>query len=198
MRIRARHALLAPVTAALLLAACSSDSNDSSNTSATAATTAPTTSGSAASESSSSAAMSTGTIVDVAASNPEFTTLVTAVKAAGLAETLAGTGPFTVFAPTNEAFAKVPKDVLDKLLANKEALTKVLTYHVLPGAVEAADVKPGNVTTVEGSTAAISQADGKLKINDATIIATDVMASNGVIHVIDAVLIPPDLDVNSL
>ena len=86
---------------------------------------------------------STGTIVDVAASNPDFTTLVTAVKAAGLTETLAGPGPFTVFAPTNEAFAKVPKDVLDNLLANKEALTKVLTYHVLAGEVKAADVMPG-------------------------------------------------------
>ena len=196
MRTRARLAFLAPVTAALLLAACSSDSADSSNTSGAAATEAPATS--TASQGPSSAPASTGTIVDVAAGNPDFATLVTAVKAAGLAETLAGPGPFTVFAPTNEAFAKVPKDVLDKLLANKEALTKVLTYHVLAGEVKAADVMPGEVTSVEGSTATIADAGGQLKINDATIVATDVMASNGVIHVIDSVILPPDLDVNAL
>ena len=196
MRTRARLAFLAPVTAALLLAACSSDSGDSSNTSGAAATEAPATS--ASTQIPSSAAASTGTIVDVAASNPDFVTLVTAVKAAGLAETLAGPGPFTVFAPTNEAFAKVPKDVLDKLLANKEALTKVLTYHVLAGEVKAADVMPGDVKSIEGSTATIADAGGQLKVNDATIVATDVMASNGVIHVIDSVILPPDVDVNAL
>ena len=99
-------------------------------------------------------------IIQNAVNSKDHTTLVAAVKAAGLVDTLSGKGPFTVFAPTNDAFAKVPKDVLDKLLANKEALTKVLTYHVLSGAVKAADVKPGNVTTVQGSTAAISEADG--------------------------------------
>ena len=198
MRTPARLAFLAPVTAALLLAACSSDGGDSSNTSGAAATEAAPTSASTASPIPSSPAASTGTIVDVAASNPDFTTLVTAVKAAGLAETLAGPGPFTVFAPTNEAFAKVPKDVLDKLLANKEALTKVLTYHVLAGEVKAADVMPGDVRSVEGSTATIADAGGQLKVNDATIVATDVMASNGVIHVIDSVILPPDVDVNAL
>jgi uncharacterized surface protein with fasciclin (FAS1) repeats len=198
MRTRARLAFLAPVTAALLLAACGSDSSDSSNTSGATATDAPATSASTASQSPSSAAASTGTIVDVAAGNPDFATLVTAVKAAGLADTLAGPGPFTVFAPTNEAFAKVPKDVLDKLLANKEALTKVLTYHVLAGEVKAAAVMPGEVTSVEGSTATIADAGAQLKINDATIVATDVMASNGVIHVIDSVILPPDVDVNAL
>ena len=198
MRTPARLAFLAPVTAALLLAACSSDGGDSSNTSGAAATEAAPISASTASPIPSSPAASTGTIVDVAASNPDFTTLVTAVKAAGLAETLAGPGPFTVFAPTNEAFAKVPKDVLDKLLANKEALTKVLTYHVLAGEVKAADVMPGDVRSVEGSTATIADAGGQLKVNDATIVATDVMASNGVIHVIDSVILPPDVDVNAL
>jgi uncharacterized surface protein with fasciclin (FAS1) repeats len=198
MRTRARLAFLGPVTAALLLAACSSDSGDSSNTSGAAATEAPATSAPTATQIPSSAAASTGTIVDVAASNPDFVTLVTAVKAAGLAETLAGPGPFTVFAPTNEAFAKVPKDVLDKLLANKEALTKVLTYHVLAGEVKAADVMPGDVKSIEGSTATIADAGGQLKINDASIVATDVMASNGVIHVIDSVILPPDVDVNAL
>jgi len=199
MRTRARLAFLAPVTAALLLAACGSDSNDSSNTSGAAATeAAPTSAAATASPNPSSTVASTGTIVDVAAGNPDFTTLVTAVKAAGLAETLSGAGPFTVFAPTNEAFAKVPKDVLDKLLANKEALTKVLTYHVLAGEVKAADVMPGEVKTVEGSTATIADAGGQLKINDAAIVATDVMASNGVVHVIDSVILPPDVDVNAL
>ena len=134
----------------------------------------------------------------MAASNPDFSTLVTAVQAAGLAETLSGEGPFTVFAPTNEAFAAVPAEVLDKLLADKEALTKVLTYHVLPGQVMAADVTPGDVTTVEGSTVTISDDGGTLKIGDAAIVATDVAASNGVIHVIDAVLVPPTVDLTAL
>jgi len=143
-------------------------------------------------------AAAAGTIVDVAASNPDFSTLVTAVQAAGLAETLSGEGPFTVFAPTNDAFAAVPAEVLDKLLADKEALTKVLTYHVLPGQVMAADVTPGDATTLEGSTVTISDDAGTLKIGDAAIVATDVAASNGVIHVIDAVLVPPTVDLTGL
>ena len=134
----------------------------------------------------------------MAASNPDFSTLVTAVQAAGLAETLSGEGPFTVFAPTNDAFAAVPAEVLDKLLADKEALTKVLTYHVLPGQVMAADVTPGDATTLEGSTVTISDDAGTLKIGDAAIVATDVAASNGVIHVIDAVLVPPTVDLTAL
>ncbi len=130
-------------------------------------------------------------LVEVAMGNPDFSTLVAAVKAAGLVDTLQTPGPFTVFAPTNAAFAKVPKADLDKLLADKAKLTAVLTYHALMGAVMAKDVKAGVIQTVAGAPAKLSSKDGKWYINNALITATDVQASNGVIHVIDTVLMPP-------
>jgi len=137
--------------------------------------------------------------VEVAAANPDFTTLVAAVKAAGLVDTLNGPGPFTVFAPTNEAFKALPAGVLAKLLlpANKATLTKILTYHVVPAEVMAADVKPGKVKTVEGGELTITTTGG-VKVNDAKVTATDIAASNGVIHVIDKVLVPADVDVSTL
>lgn len=129
-------------------------------------------------------------IVDTAASAGSFNTLVAAVKAAGLVETLKGEGPFTVFAPTDEAFAKIPKADLDALLKDKEALTKVLTYHVVPGKLMAADVaKLESADTVEGQSIAIDTSSG-VKVNDANVVKTDIKTSNGVIHVIDAVLMP--------
>ena len=132
------------------------------------------------------------TIVDVAAGNPDFSTLVAAVKAAGLVETLSGEGPFTVFAPTNEAFAKLPEGKVDSLLADIPTLKKILTYHVVAGKVMAADVVGlNNATTVQGDDVKIAVVDGKVQLNDsATVTATDIEASNGVIHVIDTVLIP--------
>ncbi len=129
-------------------------------------------------------------IVDTAKSAGSFNTLVTAVEAAGLVDTLKGPGPFTVFAPTDEAFAKVPKDKLDALLKDKAKLTKVLTYHVVPGKVMAADVKAGPVKTVEGSKLSISKKDGKVHVDKATVVQADVAADNGVIHAIDMVLMP--------
>ncbi len=128
-------------------------------------------------------------IVDVAAKAGNFNTLVTAVKAAGLVDTLKGPGPFTVFAPTDAAFAKVPKAKLDALLADKAALTKVLTYHVVPGKVMAADVKAGKVKTVEGQELTVTTKGGVM-VDNAKVVATDVAASNGVIHAIDTVLMP--------
>lgn len=128
-------------------------------------------------------------IVDVAAKAGNFNTLVTAVKAAGLVDTLKGPGPFTVFAPTDAAFAKVPKAKLDALLADKAALTKVLTYHVVPGKVMAADVKTGKVKTVEGQELTVTTKGGVM-VDNAKVVATDVAASNGVIHAIDTVLMP--------
>ena len=142
-----------------------------------------------------------GTIVDVAASNPDFETLVAAVTAAGLGETLSGEGPFTVFAPTDAAFDALPEGLLDALLLpeNKDALTSILTYHVVAGEVMSTDVQPGDVTTVEGEAIVVTTPDGKVVLNDtATVTAVDVDASNGVIHVIDGVLVPPSLDVNAL
>jgi uncharacterized surface protein with fasciclin (FAS1) repeats len=132
-------------------------------------------------------------IVTVATEAGSFTTLLAAVQAAGLVETLQGPGPFTVFAPTDEAFAKLPAGTVEALLANPEALRAVLTYHVVPGRVMAADVvrsNGGTPQTVQGQTLRIRVVDGKVMVNDATVVAADVSASNGVIHVIDTVVLP--------
>jgi uncharacterized surface protein with fasciclin (FAS1) repeats len=129
-------------------------------------------------------------IVDTAKSAGTFNTLVTAVQAAGLTETLKGPGPFTVFAPTDAAFAKVPKAKLDALLKDKAALAKVLTYHVVPGKVMAADVKPGAVKTVEGANLTVTAKGGKVMVDKAHVVKTDIAADNGVIHVIDTVVMP--------
>jgi uncharacterized surface protein with fasciclin (FAS1) repeats len=128
-------------------------------------------------------------IVDTAVAAGSFNTLVTAVKAAGLVETLKGTGPFTVFAPTDDAFAKLPKGTLEGLLADKAKLTQVLTYHVVSGKVLAADVlKLKDVTTLQGGKAMV---DAKaVTIDGVKIVKTDIVCSNGVIHVIDAVMLP--------
>ena len=129
-------------------------------------------------------------IVDTAVAAGQFNTLATALKAAGLVETLKGQGPFTVFAPTDEAFAKIPKADLEALLADKAKLTKVLTYHVVPGKVTAAEVvKLREAKTVEGQSVRIDASSG-VKVDDANVIKTDIMASNGVIHVIDSVILP--------
>ncbi|MFM7332623.1 MAG: fasciclin domain-containing protein [Brachymonas sp.] len=128
-------------------------------------------------------------IVDTAVKAGSFKTLVTAVQAAGLVDTLKGPGPFTVFAPSDEAFAKIPKDKLDALLKDKAALTKVLTYHVVPGKVMAKDVKAGKVKTVQGQEVTLATSGG-VTIDGAKVVATDVAASNGVIHVIDTVIMP--------
>ena len=132
-------------------------------------------------------------IVENAVNSADHTTLVAAVKAAGLVETLSGTGPFTVFAPTNEAFAKLPAGAVDNLLKPemKGDLTSVLTYHVVPGAVKAADLKDGQkIKTVQGKELTVSIKDGKVMIDGATVTIADVVSSNGVTHVIDAVLMP--------
>ena len=130
------------------------------------------------------------TIVEVAVEAGSFKTLVTAVQAAGLVEALSGTGPFTVFAPTDEAFAKIPKAQLDAILADKELLTSILTYHVVAGKLPAADVvKASSATTLNGQRVAITAAGG-VKVDNANVIATDIMASNGIIHVIDEVILP--------
>jgi len=128
-------------------------------------------------------------IVDTAVAAGNFKTLVVALKAADLVNTLKGKGPYTVFAPTDEAFAKIPKADLDALLANKEKLSAVLTYHVVPGKVMAKDVKAGDVATVNGKTIKITTANGVV-VNMSKVTATDIDASNGVIHVIDSVLMP--------
>lgn len=133
-------------------------------------------------------------IVQIASGNQDFETLTAAIKAAGLAETLSGKGPFTVFAPTDAAFAKLPAGTLESLLKpeNKAQLVAILTYHVVPGKVKAADVvKLDTATTVNGKAIDVQVADGKVKVDNANVLSTDIKASNGVIHVIDTVILPP-------
>jgi uncharacterized surface protein with fasciclin (FAS1) repeats len=129
-------------------------------------------------------------IVDTALQAGQFNTLARALTAAGLVDTLKGPGPYTVFAPTDAAFAKIPPAQLEALLADKAGLVKVLTYHVVPGAIVAADVKTGQVKTVEGQFLMVDASSAGVKVNDANVIKADVMASNGVIHVIDTVVLP--------
>ncbi len=131
-------------------------------------------------------------IVDTAVEAGSFNTLVAAVKAAGLVDALKGEGPFTVFAPSDEAFAKLPEGTVESLLKpeNRDKLTAILTYHVVPGKILSSDVKPGSVETLQGSKLVVSSEKGALRVDQATIVATDVTATNGVIHVIDEVIIP--------
>lgn len=129
-------------------------------------------------------------IVDTAVAAGQFNTLAAALQAAGLVDTLKGTGPFTVFAPTDAAFAKIPKADLDALLKDKAKLASVLTYHVVPGRLMAKDVKPGAVTTVQGSPVTVRTSGGKVMVDNAAVTKTDIAADNGVIHVIDSVILP--------
>jgi len=192
MKIMRRTTLVAvAAAAALTLAACSSSTDDSASSDPSAAASEEAAAGSEMTE----PAAGAGTIVDIAASTDGFSTVVAAVQAAGLTDTLNGAGPFTVFAPTDEAFAALPPGLVDALLLpeNKDALVKILTYHVVPGAVMAADVTDGEVATVEGQNVTLSTADG-VTVNGAKVIQADIVADNGVIHVIDAVIVPPDVD----
>ncbi|MGZ8154634.1 MAG: fasciclin domain-containing protein [Burkholderiales bacterium] len=134
--------------------------------------------------------VSAADIVDTAASAGQFKTLVKAVQAAGLVDTLKGDGPFTVFAPTDAAFAKLPSGTLEALLKDRQKLTQVLTYHVVPGKVTAAQVKSGEVKTVQGQPLRVSADGGAVMVNNARVTTADIMASNGVIHVIDTVVLP--------
>ena len=193
MRFTKMHRTVATVSvvaaAGLAFGACSSsskastDSNPSTTEANAAATTAP----------------ADKTVVAIAASNPDFSTLVAGVKAADLADTLSGPGPFTVFAPTNEAFEKLPAGTLDTLLkpANQKQLAAILTYHVVPATVMASDVQPGEVKTVNGATFTVATKSGDVILTDgqgntAKVVKTDIVGSNGVIHVIDGVLLPPE------
>ena len=181
-----RSVVAVAMAASMLFVACSDDNDTTATTVPAVADSAP--------------AAEAGDIVAVASANPDFSTLVAAVAAAGLVETLQGPGPFTVFAPTNDAFAALPAGLVEKLLLpeNKEVLAQILKYHVVSGKVMAADVTAGDVPTVEGSNIAVT-VDGGVKLNGTSnVIITDVAASNGVIHAIDAVLLPPGLDISTL
>jgi uncharacterized surface protein with fasciclin (FAS1) repeats len=188
--------LLMPVLA-IAIAACSAASPSASPasvaTSSPAATAAATAAASPSTAPSASAAAMAKDIVQTATEAGSFKTLLTAVEAAGLVETLQGPGPFTVFAPTDAAFAALPAGTLDGLLKDPAALKKILLYHVVSGSVTADKVVGlTTATSVEGSPIAISVKDGSVYLNDAAkVVTADVMASNGVIHVIDQVILPP-------
>ena len=132
------------------------------------------------------------TVVDIAMGNKDFSTLVSLLKKADLVKALEGAGPFTVFAPTNEAFAAVPKTDLDALLANPEKLKGVLLYHVVSGDITSDKIKPGMVKTLSGQDVDITVKDGKVYVNNAEVVKADVKASNGVIHVVNQVLLPKE------
>jgi transforming growth factor-beta-induced protein len=185
MRSLSRRVLALAAAGLLVLAACSDDDGDTAETTTT---TAPAgMNGDDGMENGEAA----GTIVDVAIAAGDFTTLVAAVQAADLADTLSGPGPFTVFAPTDAAFAALPEGALDDLLADPDALADVLTYHVVAGEFLAADVVGlTEVETVQGGTLPVEVDGDTVRIGGATVVATDVQASNGVIHVIDTVLLP--------
>ena len=182
------------VTAALVLTGCTSSDDDTAATD-----TEPTAEATEEAMETEEAMGEPATIVEVAAGNEDFSTLVAAVEAAGLVETLSGEGPFTVFAPTNDAFDALPEGVLDALLLpeNEAVLTSILTYHVVPGEVTSDMITDGDVATVEGQSVTIST-EGGVMVNEAMVVTPDLEASNGVIHVIDSVLIPPDVDPASL
>jgi uncharacterized surface protein with fasciclin (FAS1) repeats len=190
MKLKTPAVAAAALALALFAGACSDDDDDATTT-----TTEESSETTMAEDMEESEA--TETIVEIAAGNEDFSTLVAAVEAAGLAETLSGEGPFTVFAPTNEAFEALPEGTVDDLLLpeNQAQLQAVLTYHVVEGEVMAADVQPGEVTTVQGGTFTIAVDGEEVIITDAEgrqalVVQTDIEASNGVIHVIDAVLLP--------
>ena len=198
MRVMRRTAIaVVSVAAALTLSACSSSSDQATTAESSAAL-----SKGSIEDADETEAIFSETIVDLASKDPaNFSTLVAAINAAGLVETLNGEGPFTVFAPTNAAFAELPAGVLDALLLpeNKDALVKILTYHVVPGTVLAADIADGDVVieTVEGQNVLFSTSNG-VTVNGFDVLFEDVIAGNGVIHVINVVLVPADVDISAL
>ena len=184
--------LLVPVLA-ITIAACSAASSTPAASTPAASTPSPAATAAATPSTAPSSAPMAGDIVQTATEAGSFSTLLTAAEAAGLVETLQGEGPYTVFAPTDEAFAALPAGTLDGLLADTEALKKVLLYHVVSGAVSSDQVVGlTSADSVEGSPIAIAVKDGTVYLNDsAKVVTPDVMASNGVIHVIDQVILPP-------
>ncbi len=189
-----RLAAVAAITGLVVLSACGSDSNDSTPEEEvqTEVTDAVADEESATSE----VAAAAGNIVETAINAGSFGTLVAAVQAADLVDTLSSPGPFTVLAPTDDAFAALPDGLVDCLLLeeNVDALSAILTYHVISGAVTSGDLADGDVPTVQGENVTVDLTDGVM-FNNATVIQADVTASNGVVHAIDAVLVPPTIDV---
>lgn len=184
-------ATLAGVSLIATTAACAGPNNDSATVDEVPSANAPE---GQVTEDPMAAGSTEETLDQVVSENDSFSTLNAAIQAAGLEATLSGTGPFTVFAPTNEAFEALPAGTVDQLLLpeNKEALQQLLSYHVVPGNVTSADIAPGDVETVEGSPVTIAVDGSNVMVGDATVVEADILASNGVVHAIDKVLLPPD------
>ena len=200
-RTSTRLVAVSAIAGLLALSACGSDSNDSSSDTTTAAEEAETVVTEAMAEeetATSEVAAAAGDIVETAINAGSFGTLVAAVQAADLVETLQSPGPFTVLAPTDDAFAALPDGLVDCLLLpeSKDALASILTYHVISGAVMSGDLADGDVPTVQGENVTVDLTNGVM-FNNATVIQADVEASNGVIHAIDAVIVPPSIDVEA-
>ena len=192
-RTSTRLVAVSAIAGLLALSACGSDSNDSSPATDAAASTE------AMAETTDAMAEEPGNIVEVAVGAGSFNTLVAAVQAAGLDGTLADGGPFTVFAPTDDAFAALPDGLVDCLLLpeSSDALTAILTYHVVDGTVLSTDLEEVAVPTLQGENIEIGLTDGVTLNGSVNVAAADVLASNGVIHVIDGVLVPPSIDVEA-
>ena len=191
-RTSTRLMAVGAVAGLVVLSACGSDGNDEGSADETATTEAA-----ADTTEADDMADEPGTIVDVAAANGSFETLVAAVTAADLADTLSSDGPFTVFAPTDDAFAALPDGLVDCLLLeeNLEPLTAILTYHVVDGEVMSTDLTDGPVPTLQGEDIIVDLTDGVVLNDTVSVVIADVPASNGVIHAIDGVLVPPSIDV---
>ncbi len=209
-RTSTRLVAVGAIAGLLALSACGSDENDSSDTTPAEGAETAVTEAMAEEETVATDAMeeeetittdvaaAAGDIVETAINAGSFGTLVAAVEAAGLVETLQSPGPFTVLAPTDDAFAALPEGLVDCLLLpeNQEALGAILTYHVISGAVASGDLVDGDVPTVQGENVTVDLTDG-VKFNNATVVQADVTASNGIVHAIDAVLVPPSIDVEA-
>lgn len=194
MRTRTLTAVAALAVGSLLATACGGDDSGSSDTTAPAAEETTTTTTTEATTTMAAPTTTVAELTDLATligTEPQFVQLSILVTGAGLRETLAGDGPFTIFAPTNDAFAKLGADTLNSLARDPETVTPILLYHVVPAKVMAADVKPGKVTTVNGAEIEIAVDGDVVTVNGAKVVKTDIEATNGVIHVIDAVLTPP-------
>lgn len=200
MRKNKFTALAGIAVAALLLAGCAPAEDTTPSSETTEETQVEETQAEETTTEQAEAEQTPGNIVEVAVGAGTFTTLAAALGAADLVSTLEGEGPFTVFAPTDEAFAALPEGLLDALLLpeNVAVLQSILTYHVVSGEVFAADVTTGDVTTVEGSTFMVDTSEGVVINGTANVTATDIAASNGVIHVIDAVIVPASVDLDAL
>lgn len=199
-KLKSSSALAGAAIVALVLTGCAAEEDAPMEEESSMSEEAPTEEETTENEEQAEQDQTPGNVIEVAIAAGSFETLTQALESADLVSTLESDGPYTVFAPTDDAFAALPEGLLDALLLpeNSEVLTSILTYHVVPGEVMAEDVTTGDVSTVEGSSISIDTSSGVVLNESANVVTTDVDASNGVIHIIDAVILPPDVDVDAL